>query len=83
MPFHRRGHGAGIHHVLAQVVAAIDAGVAIIHVNTEIRVAYRKALMRSLEENRDEVAPYKIMKPSVLAMQAVITEKLKIFNKIV
>lgn len=63
-------------------VAAIDAGVAIIHVNTEIRVAYRKALMRSLEENRDEVAPYKIMKPSVLAMQAVITEKLKIFNKL-
>jgi fructose-bisphosphate aldolase class II len=63
-------------------VAAINAGVAIIHVNTEIRVAYRKALMRELEENRDEIAPYKIMKPSVLAMQAVITEKLKIFNKI-
>ena len=62
--------------------AAIDAGVAVIHVNTEIRVAYRKALMRSLEENRDEVAPYKIMKPAVQAMQAVVTEKLKVFNKI-
>jgi len=61
--------------------AAIDAGVAIIHVNTEIRVAFRKALKRELEENMEEVAPYKIMKPSVLAMQAVITEKLKIFNK--
>lgn len=63
-------------------VAAIDAGIAIIHVNTEIRVAYRKALKRQLEENIDEVAPYKIMKPSVLAMQAVVTEKLKIFNKL-
>lgn len=61
--------------------ASIDAGVAIIHVNTEIRVAYRKALKKELEENVDEVAPYKIMKPSVLAMQAVIAEKLRIFNK--
>ncbi len=61
--------------------AAIDAGVAIIHINTELRVAYRKALMRSLEENRDEVAPYKIMKPSVQAMQALVAEKLKVFNR--
>ncbi len=63
-------------------VAAINAGVAIIHVNTEIRVAFRQALKVELAENPDEVAPYKIMKPSLLAMQAVITEKLKIFNKI-
>ncbi|MDE2116886.1 MAG: class II fructose-bisphosphate aldolase, partial [Patescibacteria group bacterium] len=62
--------------------AAIDAGVAIIHVNTEIRVAYRKALKRELEEDVDEIAPYKIMKPAVQAMQAVIAEKLKTFNRI-
>lgn len=61
--------------------AAIDAGVAIIHVNTELRVAFRDALKRELQDNPDEVAPYKIMKPSLSAMQAVITEKLKIFNK--
>lgn len=63
-------------------VAAINAGVAIIHVNTELRVAFRDALRKQLEENPEEVAPYKIMKPSLLAMQAVITEKLKTFNKI-
>jgi len=61
---------------------AIDAGVAIIHVNTELRVAFRNALRRTLGDNLDEIAPYKIMKPSVLAMQEVVTEKLKIFNKI-
>lgn len=60
---------------------AIDAGVAIIHINTEIRVAYKNALRKELQAEPDEVAPYKIMKPSVLAMQAVVTEKLKIFNK--
>jgi fructose-bisphosphate aldolase, class II len=61
--------------------AAIDNGVAIIHVNTEIRVAFRDALKKQLQREPDEVAPYKIMKPSVQAMQAVVTEKLKTFNR--
>ncbi|MDO8579759.1 MAG: class II fructose-bisphosphate aldolase [bacterium] len=61
---------------------AIDAGVVIIHVNTELRVAFRNALRRTLGDNLDEIAPYKIMRPSVSAMQEVVTEKLKIFNKI-
>ncbi|HEY9480647.1 MAG TPA: class II fructose-bisphosphate aldolase [Candidatus Paceibacterota bacterium] len=62
--------------------AAIDAGVAIIHVNTEIRVAYRDALKAQIQHEPDQVAPYRIMKPSVEAMQKVIEEKLRIFNKL-
>ncbi len=58
----------------------IKAGVAIVHINTEIRVAYRDALKKSLEENPDEVAPYKINKPDVAAVEEVVKEKLKIFN---
>lgn len=61
--------------------AAIDNGVAIIHVNTEIRVAFRDALKKQVAGSPDEVAPYKIMKPSLEAMQEVVKEKLKIFNK--
>lgn len=63
-------------------VNGIDAGIAIVHINTEIRVAYRDALKVSLQENPEEVAPYKIMKPSVMAMQKVVEAKLKLFNKI-
>ena len=63
-------------------VAAIDSGVAIIHVNTEIRVAFRDALVAQVTKDPSQVAPYKIMKPTVEAMQKVIEEKLKIFNKI-
>lgn len=63
-------------------VGAIDAGIAIVHINTEIRVAYRDALKLFLQENPEEVAPYKIMRPSLLAMQKVIEAKLKLFNKI-
>lgn len=60
---------------------AIDAGISIIHVNTELRVAYRDALKLSLQENPDEVAPYKILKPAVAAIQKVVEAKLKVFNK--
>ncbi|PJE74221.1 MAG: tagatose-bisphosphate aldolase [Candidatus Taylorbacteria bacterium CG10_big_fil_rev_8_21_14_0_10_41_48] len=62
--------------------AAIDAGVAIVHINTEIRVAYVNALKRSLQDNPDEIAPYKVLKPAVLAVEKVVTDKLKIFNKL-
>jgi fructose-bisphosphate aldolase class II len=61
---------------------AIKAGVAIVHINTEIRVAYRNALRLSLQEHPDEVAPYKILKPAVSAIEKVVTEKLALFNNL-
>ena len=61
---------------------AIKEGVAIVHINTEIRVAYKNALKLFLQDNPDEVAPYKIMKSSVVAMQKVIEDKLKLFNNL-
>jgi len=62
------------------IEASIKAGVAIVHVNTELRLAYRSGLMKSLMENSDEVAPYKFLRPAKLAMQKVVEEKLRIFN---
>lgn len=62
------------------IQAAIKNGVAIVHVNTEIRVAFRDALEKEVEENPGEVAPYKMLKPSLEAVQKVVTEKLKFFN---
>lgn len=61
--------------------AAIDAGIAIVHINTELRVAYRDALKLFLQENPDEVAPYKILKNAVTAMEKVVDGKLRVFNK--
>jgi fructose-bisphosphate aldolase, class II len=61
-------------------VSAIDNGVVIVHINTEIRVAYRDALRLSLQEMPDEIAPYKILKPAILAIEKVATERLKLFN---
>ena len=61
---------------------AIANGVSIVHINTEIRVAYKQGVMKGLAENPDEVAPYKFLKPAVKAVQDVVEEKLKLFNNL-
>jgi fructose-bisphosphate aldolase class II len=60
----------------------IKAGVAIVHVNTELRIAYRSGLIKAFSEHPDEVAPYKYLKSAKLAMQKVVVDKLKIINGI-
>ncbi|MGB8815937.1 MAG: class II fructose-bisphosphate aldolase [Minisyncoccia bacterium] len=64
------------------IKSAIKAGVSLIHVNTEIRVAFRKSLEAELIEKKDEVAPYKYMDKTILAVEKVIEEKLKLFNNV-
>ena len=59
---------------------AIQSGMCIVHINTEIRLAFRNALESSLEQNKDQLAPYKFLKSTQDAMKQVIIEKLKIFN---
>lgn len=61
---------------------AIANGVSIVHINTEIRVAYKQGVMKGLAENPDEVAPYKFLKPAVKAVQDVVERKLKLFNSL-
>lgn len=61
---------------------AIVNGVCIVHINTEIRVAYKQGLQIGLTENPDEIAPYKFLKPAVKAVQDVVEKKLKLFNNL-
>ena len=61
---------------------AIANGVSIVHINTEIRVAFRDAIKKSLQENPEEVAPYKFLKPGVKAVQDVVEKKLRFFNNL-
>lgn len=72
--------GSGISE--SDFVAAIKAGIAMVHINTEIRVAFRDATKKSLQENPDEVAPYRIMKPAVSAIREKVEKELKLFNRI-
>jgi fructose-bisphosphate aldolase class II len=61
---------------------AIQAGISIIHINTEIRVAYKEAIEKYLKENPNEVAPYKFLKGGVDAIEAVVEARLKLFSGI-
>lgn len=71
-------HGAS-GNTKEDIQACIKNGVAVVHVNTEIRVAYKQALQKHVENN-SEVAPYKYMKEVEGDVQKVVEEKLKIFN---
>ncbi len=66
----------------ADFTDAIKAGISIIHINTEIRIAFKGALEKSLEENPSEVAPYKYLAPAVLAIEEVVYKRLKLFNNL-
>lgn len=61
---------------------SIENGISMIHINTEIRVAFTQALKESLEAMPEETTPYKILVSSIEAMKKVIEEKLKIFGSI-
>lgn len=59
---------------------AIKAGMTIVHVNTELRLAWRRGLESALKAHPDEIAPYKILPAAYDSVKAVITERLKLFN---
>jgi fructose-bisphosphate aldolase class II len=58
---------------------AILAGMSVIHISTEIRVAFRRALEHSLKNDAEELAPYSIMENAVFEMEKVVEERLKVF----
>lgn len=62
----------------ADIRAAIAAGIGIIHINTEVRVAWRKALDAACAANPDEVAPYKLLAGPEEAAYAAIRGKVMI-----
>jgi ketose-bisphosphate aldolase len=59
---------------------AIAAGVNIVHINTELRVAWRHGMEQALAQHPDEVVPYKVLPPVVDAVKQVAASRLRLFN---
>jgi fructose-bisphosphate aldolase, class II len=59
---------------------AIAAGINIIHINTELRVAWRESLGESLARDSNEVVPYKILRPVVDSVKHVVSSRLRLFH---
>jgi fructose-bisphosphate aldolase, class II len=59
---------------------AIAAGINIIHINTELRVAWRRLLDASLSTDPDQVVPYRILRPVVDGVKEVVRSRLRLFT---
>ena len=64
-------------------ISAINAGIAIIHINTEIRLAWRRGLEEGLKDNPEEITPYKVLPEAVEEVKKVVKKRLQLFNKLV
>jgi ketose-bisphosphate aldolase len=59
---------------------AIKSGMTIVHVNTELRLAWRRGVEAGLAAAPKEVAPYKILRAAVEAVKEVISSRLELFS---
>ena len=71
-------HGAS-GNTEADIKECIAAGIAIVHINTELRVMYRDRLYDFIRSNPGEVAPYKFLTPAVTKMKEYVAGKLRVF----
>ena len=60
---------------------AIAAGINIVHINTELRVAWRRGLEDGLMKHPNEIVPYKILPAAVDAVKKVVDSRLKLFSE--
>jgi len=61
---------------------AIAAGINIVHINTELRVAWRRGLEEGLAKHPQEVVPYKILPFAVDSVKQVTSSRLKLVNNV-
>jgi fructose-bisphosphate aldolase class II len=60
---------------------AIAAGINIIHINTELRVAWRRGLEEAFAKNPKEVVPYKLLPVAEESVKQVVLARLRLFNQ--
>lgn len=60
--------------------AAIDAGISVVHISTELRVAWRKSWDEVLRDNPDEIAPYKLTPKVITSIEGAVENRVRLFN---
>ena len=70
--------GSGIRN--EDFIAAIQNGISIVHINTEIRLAWRQGMERALKKKPEEVTPYKLLLGPIEDIKKVVAGRLKLFN---
>lgn len=63
-----------------QIKKAIALGMNNVHISTDLRVAYRRALEIALQKDKDAVAPYSYLEPAQAAVLQLAKERLILFG---
>ncbi len=66
----------------ADFAAAAKEGMTIIHVSSELRLAWRRGVEAGLAKSANEIAPYKILPPAVEGIKKIVIDRLRLFNGI-
>jgi fructose-bisphosphate aldolase, class II len=60
---------------------AIAAGINIIHINTELRVAWRRGMEQAFAQKPREIVPYKLLPIAEESVKHVVLSRLRLFNQ--
>ena len=60
---------------------SIGAGINVVHINTEVRLAWRRGLDAALAAQPDEIVPYKLLPRVVDSIKQVVSSRLTLFNE--
>lgn len=72
-------HGAS--GVATETIAkAVEGGVSIINIGSNIKIAFSKTLIKNCAENPEETDPRNLLRPTKAAIEAVVVEQMKIFK---
>jgi len=59
---------------------AIAAGITVVHINTEVRLAWRRGFDEALLEHPEEIVPYKLLPQVVDTLKQVVAARLALFS---
>lgn len=62
------------------LINSIRSGISIIHINTEIRKAFRDGIKDYIENNPNEIAPYKFDRAGAEEMKKVVRAKMELYK---
>jgi fructose-bisphosphate aldolase, class II len=65
----------------ADLREAIAAGMTVVHINTELRLAWRRAIEESFANRKEEIAPYTLLAPAVEAVKRAVEARLTLFSR--
>ncbi|HUL33678.1 MAG TPA: class II fructose-bisphosphate aldolase [Candidatus Eisenbacteria bacterium] len=59
---------------------AIAAGITVVHINTEVRIAWRHGLDDALAKQPNEIVPYRVLPPAVDSVKRIVAARLALFS---